>query len=52
MAKILLVEDELGLSGAIQTWLSDEFHVVEIATNGKEALEKVAAAQYDIILLD
>lgn len=52
MAKILLVEDEPGLSGAIQAWLSDEFHVVEIAINGKEALEKVAAAQYDIILLD
>jgi DNA-binding response OmpR family regulator len=52
MAKILLVEDEPGLSGAIHAWLSDEYHVVEIVTNGKEALEKIAASQYDIILLD
>ncbi len=52
MAKILLVEDEPGLSGAIQVWLNDEYHTVEVITNGKEALEKVAAVQYDIILLD
>jgi DNA-binding response OmpR family regulator len=52
MAKILLVEDEPGLSGAISDWLTDEHHLVELAATGKEALEKLDATQYDIILLD
>jgi DNA-binding response OmpR family regulator len=52
MAKILLVEDEPGLSGAIKEWLSDEFHLVELAVTGMEAMEKLASTQYDIILLD
>lgn len=52
MAKILLVEDEPGLSGAIKEWLTDEHHLVEIAETGRQALEKLASTQYDIILLD
>jgi len=52
MAKILLVEDEPGLSGAIKEWLTEEYHLVEIAATGKEALERLASSQYDIILLD
>lgn len=52
MAKILLVEDEPGLSGAIKEWLADEYHLVEVAITGEEALLKLDSAQYDIILLD
>jgi DNA-binding response OmpR family regulator len=52
MAKVLLVEDEPGLSGAIRDWLVDEHHLVEIAISGKEALDKIATTDYDIILLD
>jgi DNA-binding response OmpR family regulator len=52
MAKILLVEDEPDLAGAIKEWLTEEYHLVEVATTGEEALSKLAAAQYDIVLLD
>ena len=52
MAKILLVEDELDLSGAVTQWLADEYHLVEHVSNGNEALEKLAAVSYDLILLD
>ncbi len=52
MAKILLVEDEPGLCGAIKEWLTEEHHLVEIAATGKEALQRLADSQYDIILLD
>lgn len=52
MAKILLVEDETDLSGAIKEWLSDEYHLVELASDGNEALSRLQSTQYDIILLD
>lgn len=52
MAKILLVEDESGLSGAIKEWLTDEYHLVELAATGNEALERLGQTQYDLILLD
>src|ERR1700733_7488016 len=52
MAKILLVEDEPDLAGAIKEWLTEEYHLIEVATTGEEALSKLAAAQYDIVLLD
>ncbi len=52
MAKILLVEDEPGLSGAIKEWLTDEYHLVELATTGEDALMKIDATKYDLILLD
>jgi DNA-binding response OmpR family regulator len=52
MAKILLVEDEPDLAGTIKEWLADEYHLVEVAVNGEEALSKLDSADYDIILLD
>ncbi|MBX9689011.1 MAG: response regulator transcription factor [Candidatus Obscuribacterales bacterium] len=52
MAKILLVEDEPALSSAIKEWLADEFHLVEIAESGDQALELLAKTSYDLILLD
>jgi DNA-binding response OmpR family regulator len=52
MAKILLVEDEQGLAGAVKSWLADEHHSVDIASTGLHALEKLGSTQYDLILLD
>ncbi len=52
MAKILLVEDEPDLSGAIREWLSDEHYVVELAETGRQALDKLGSTVYDLILLD
>lgn len=52
MAKILLVEDEHDLADAIVDWLSDEFHVVEVASDGNDALPRFIANNYDLAILD
>lgn len=52
MSRILLVEDEEGLSGAIREWLEDEFYVVDVVSNGLSAVEKLLHRQYELILLD
>ncbi len=52
MARILIVEDEIELSQVIAEWLEDEFHVVEAAYTGKEALKKLFTQTYDLIILD
>lgn len=50
--KILIVEDELMLNNAYSVVLEKEGYSVEVAFNGEEALEKVAAFKPDLILLD
>ncbi len=52
MAKVLVIEDEADLSGPIKDWLSREQHLVELAENGIEALEKLAVYKFDLIVLD
>ncbi|MBX9570854.1 MAG: response regulator transcription factor [Candidatus Obscuribacterales bacterium] len=52
MSRILLVEDEEGLSGAIREWLEDEFYVVDVVSDGLSAVEKLLHRQYELILLD
>jgi DNA-binding response OmpR family regulator len=52
MARILLVEDEVGLSGAVCEWLSEESHVVDVISNGAEAAKRLASENYDLLLLD
>ena len=50
--KVLLVEDEPFLSGMYQTKLKlDNFNVVA-AADGEEALEKIKAQEFDVVLLD
>ena len=54
MSRILVVEDEDGLSGAIQEWLQDEHYVVTVASDGLEALKKLRHDSFDfgiVILL-
>jgi DNA-binding response OmpR family regulator len=48
----LVVEDEDGLSGAIQEWLQDEHYVVTVESDGREALNKLRNAEYELVLLD
>ena len=50
--KILIVEDEQELAQALAGTVACAGFVVESAFNGDEALEKLAAKQYDAILLD
>lgn len=50
--KILLVEDEPFLSGMYQTKLKLEGFEVATAADGEEALVKLKADKYDLVLLD
>lgn len=52
MSRILIVEDEEGLSGAIKEWLEDECYVVTVATDGLEAVELLKGAVFELIILD
>ena len=51
-ACILVVDDEPLVAAAIADTLRLEGYEVETAKNGREALEKVAARSYDLILCD
>lgn len=52
VARILVVEDELELSKIMREWLEDEFHVVNTAFTGNEALCKLKNGIYDLVILD
>lgn len=50
--KILIVEDNIELSNDMQAYLGKEGFVCESAASKLEAIDKLAAFSYDIILLD
>lgn len=50
--RILVVEDEDRIAGFLKKGLEEESYAVDIAPDGMAALEWVAGAQYDLILLD
>ncbi|MDC8105428.1 MULTISPECIES: response regulator transcription factor [Chryseobacterium] len=50
--KILIIEDHKDLASNITDYLKKEDYVCEVATNAKEALEKIELFEYDCILLD
>ncbi|MBX9722560.1 MAG: response regulator, partial [Candidatus Obscuribacterales bacterium] len=52
MAKILIVEDEIDLAIPIAQYLGEENHLVEICSNGQDALERLRVYQYDLLILD
>lgn len=52
MSRILVVEDEEGLSGAIKEWLEDDYYVVSVTNDGKKALDKLLNEPYELVLLD
>ena len=49
---ILLVDDDKQLSSALQWILADENFLVDIAFDGEEALLKVKAHEYDVVICD
>ena len=51
-AKILLVEDQLSNRKTIEVYLKHKVAEVDVAENGKEAVELFARKQYDIVLMD
>ncbi|MFI7469511.1 response regulator transcription factor [Nonomuraea sp. NPDC049646] len=50
--RVLVVEDERVLAGAIAEWLRDETHAVDLAHDGAAALERIAVNDYDVVVLD
>jgi DNA-binding response OmpR family regulator len=52
MAKLLLVEDDLKTVEFVTEWLSQDHHLLEVVTDGLDALDRLGACEYDLILLD
>lgn len=52
MTKLLLVEDEMSLAEPLTFLLTREGYEVDIAENGRIALEKFAKNAYELVLLD
>jgi len=50
--RVLVVEDEPQMAGFLSRGLSDEAYVVDIATDGEQALSLVAEMEPDLIVLD
>lgn len=50
--RLLLVEDEKSLAGALEAILSEKGCLVDVAYDGKEAIEKAGSGGYDGIILD
>ena len=50
--RILIVEDETGISGFLKQGLEEESFIVDISNNGKKGLEMALTSKYDLLLLD
>ncbi|MEO0250041.1 MAG: response regulator [candidate division WOR-3 bacterium] len=51
-ARILVVDDEEHIRLLFKEELEDEGYVVDLASNGVEALEKFRNSRYDLVVLD
>jgi two-component system response regulator ResD len=52
MQKILIVDDEMEMRMLLRIYLQQESFMVEEASNGKEAYEKILVNEYDLMILD
>lgn len=52
MAKILLVEDDETLATRVREWLESEKHIIEHASNGATACERLEDFKYEVVILD
>jgi DNA-binding response OmpR family regulator len=52
MAKILLVDDDVRLSRALDDWLTAEGHVLEIIHEGQSGLQKALHGDFELLILD
>ena len=52
MARILIVDDEVHVVGALRRLLRREGFSIEVALNGQEALEKLTTFQADVVISD
>ncbi len=52
MARLLVVDDDEGLRSFLEAALSSEGHAVTLAVDGEDALRKLDAAGFDVVLTD
>lgn len=52
MFRVLVVDDDSALRMTVSSAFSERNYLVEQACNGEEALNKIMAAKYDLVLLD
>ena len=50
--RVLLVEDERTLAGTIERGLRREGMAIDVAFDGRDAVEKAGVNQYDVVVLD
>jgi two-component system copper resistance phosphate regulon response regulator CusR len=50
--RILVIEDERGISGFLKQGLEEESYAVDVAEEGKLGLELALSGEYDLILVD
>ena len=49
---VLVAEDELSLRRILTSFLRADDHAVEVAANGREALERFGGGQFDLVITD
>ena len=52
MSRILVIDDDEIIQNVLEKVLTKEGHHVEIATNGKEGLQKLDLMPYEIVITD
>lgn len=52
MPNILVVDDEASIRESLKDWLMEDGYSVALAIDGEDAILRVEASQYDVILLD
>ena len=52
VGQILVVDDERNIVRLLQAWLEREGHAVTTAFDGRDALERIKASDFDLVLLD
>lgn len=50
--RILLVEDDRSISGAVKKRLQSECHAVDLCENGPDAYDYMRVTDYDVVLMD
>ncbi|MGH2621577.1 MAG: response regulator transcription factor [Anaerolineales bacterium] len=50
--RVLIVEDEPGISGFLRQGLTEAGYAVDVARDGREGLDYALAAAYDVLVLD
>ena len=50
--RVLIADDEKNFARVLKTELAREGHVTDVASHGKEALEKLKGQEFDVLILD